>query len=78
VTWLQAGKPSNRGSILSKDKRHIFSELFIPDLVPHEYGEIFPRSKGGRGVKLTTHLQSVPRLNAETTTFLDHMPSWRA
>lgn len=58
--------------------RDIFSELFRPALGPHEYREIFPRSKAGRRVKLTTHLQSVPRLSADTTTLLNHMSSWRA
>jgi hypothetical protein len=49
-----------------------------PSLLSNGYRGLFPRGKSGRGVKLTTHLQLVPRsIKCGSTHRLPHTPSWR-
>jgi hypothetical protein len=63
---LRVGRP--RGRISSPGMIIIFSSPYRPDrlwgppiLLSNGYRVLFPRALSGRGVKLTTHLQLVPR-----------------
>jgi hypothetical protein len=50
-----------------------------PNLLSDGYRGLFPRSWSGRGVKLTTHLQLVPRSRkSRSIQPLPHTPSWRS
>jgi hypothetical protein len=49
-----------------------------PSPLSNGYQRLFPRRYSGRGVKLTTHLQLVPRSRKfASINPLYHMPSWR-
>jgi hypothetical protein len=50
-----------------------------PSLLSNGYRELFPRGYSGRGVKLTSHLQRVPRSRERGSIYpLPHTPSWRS
>jgi hypothetical protein len=50
-----------------------------PNLLSSGYRGLFPRGKSDRGVKLTTHLQLVPRSRKRGSIYpLPHTPSWRS
>jgi hypothetical protein len=50
-----------------------------PNLLSSGYRGLFPRGWSGRGVKLTTHLQLVPRSRKCGSIHpLPHTPSWRS
>jgi hypothetical protein len=49
-----------------------------PSLLSNGYRGLFPRGQSGQGVKLTTHLQLVPRSRKRGSIHpLPHTPSWR-
>jgi hypothetical protein len=49
-----------------------------PKLLTNGYRELLPRGQSSQGVKLTTHLQLVPRSRkCESIHPLTHTPSWR-
>jgi hypothetical protein len=51
----------------------------LPNLLFNGYRWLFSREQSGRGVKLTTHLQLVPRSRkCESIHLLPHTPSWRS
>jgi hypothetical protein len=64
---LRAGRPRNRDSIPCRGKSFslLHSVQFVSEAYPGPYtmgtGELFPWGYGGRSVKLTTHLNLVPR-----------------
>jgi hypothetical protein len=50
----------------------------LPNLLFNEYQRLFPRGESGRRVKLTTHLELVPRSRKHGSIHpLPHTPSWR-
>lgn len=68
TTRLPAGRRRNRGSILSRGKKFRYFPqrpdrlLGPPKLLLTGYRKPFRRRLNGRGVKLTTYFQPVPRL----------------
>jgi hypothetical protein len=48
-----------------------------PNLLPNGHRGLFPLGESGRGVKLTTHFQLVPR-SRKYGSPLPHAPSWRS
>jgi hypothetical protein len=81
--WLLAGRPRGRSSSPGGIKNFHFSISFRPalgstQLLSNGYQGLFPRGWSGRGVKLTTHLQLVPRWRKYGSTHpLPRTPSWR-
>jgi hypothetical protein len=50
-----------------------------PNLLSNGYRGLFPRAESSRGVKLTIHLQLVPRARKDGCIHpLPHTPSWRS
>jgi hypothetical protein len=64
--WLWAGRQSGRSSSPGRVKSSFSprrrDRLWCPpSLLTNGYGGLFPRGLSGRGVKMTSHLQLVPR-----------------
>jgi hypothetical protein len=78
--WLRAGRPKNRSSSPCRIKnffpRRPDRLWALPNLLSNEYRGLL-RRYSGRGVKLTTHLQLVPRSRrCGSIRPLSHTPSW--
>jgi hypothetical protein len=81
--WLRARRPRSRSSSPGRGKIFLLSTssrpaLGSPRLLSNEYRGFFPRGYSGRGVKLTTHLQLVPRPRiCGSIHSLPYTSSWR-
>ena len=84
VTGLQAGWLRNHGSIPGRDKRFFSSNRTDqlwgpPNLLINEKQGLLPQSKVARGMKLTSHLQVVPRVRmCGAVLLLPFAPLWHA
>jgi hypothetical protein len=85
--WLQEGRPRGRSSSPDVGKNFNFSMSSRPVLrftqPPIQWvaggGGLFPRGESERGVKMTTHLQLVPRSRKRGSIQpLLHTSSWRS
>jgi hypothetical protein len=82
--WLRAGQLRGRSSSSGRIKNFLFPMSSRPTLgsiqPPTQWVPgLFPRGQSGRGVKLTTHLQLVPKSRKCGPIHpLPHMPSWRS